>query len=210
VFRFGPSVFTYSIDGPNVTYLGQGDRHDRRFDHLEESGRLRDLATASNLASYTGLPLSPSMQDYTVHIYPSASMEDHFTTKNPGFITALTVVIFVFTSCKHFYRLQMVVLSSKNALKEHRSLPTFIRAGVFLVYDRLVERRQRKVIRTAIQSRENVFLLEEMVRERTNKLEASNAQLEEANRRVVQASEQQLKHLYVFCCYTSHDFVESS
>eukprot|EP00977_Amphora_coffeiformis_P027764 scaffold34639_cov206-Amphora_coffeaeformis.AAC.12 len=90
VFRFGPSVFTYSIDGPKATYLGEGDRHDARFDHLEESGRFLDLKTASNAASYTGLPLSKNMQDYTVHIYPSASMENHYTTKNPGYITALT------------------------------------------------------------------------------------------------------------------------
>ena len=101
VFRFGPSVFTYSIDGPTVTYLGQGDRHDRRFDHLEESMHLLDLTAASISASYTGLPLSQNMQDYTVHIYPSASMEDHFTTKNPAYITTLTVLIFAFTSCKY-------------------------------------------------------------------------------------------------------------
>ena len=72
-----------------------------------------------------------------------------------------------------------------------------VRTGVFLAYDCFVERRQRKVLHTAVQSRENVLLLEQMVKERTNKLEASNAQLEEANRRVVQASEQQLKH---FAC----------
>ena len=100
VFRFGTSVFTYSVDGPTVTYLGQGDRHDGRFDHLEVSGRLLDLTTASMSASYTGLPLSQDMRDYTVHIYPAASMEDHFTTQSPGYITALTVLIFAFTSCK--------------------------------------------------------------------------------------------------------------
>ena len=76
-----------------------------------------------------------------------------------------------------------------------------VQSFVFLAYDRFVERRQRKVLHTAIQSRENIHLLEQMVRERTNKLEASNAQLEEANRRVVQASELQLQH---FACM-SHE-----
>lgn len=91
------------------------------------------------------------------------------------------------------------------------------------MYDRFVERRQRKVLHTVVQSRENVLLLEQMVRERTSKLETSNEQLEEANRRVVQASELQLKHFacmsheircvpdrccgwYPFCglCHTDH------
>ena len=30
-------TITYRIDGPDVTYLGGGDRHDKSFDHLEQS-----------------------------------------------------------------------------------------------------------------------------------------------------------------------------
>lgn len=110
------------------------------------------------------------MANYTIHIYPSRSMQESFETSNPVNNTAIAVLIFAFTS------------------------------GVFLVYDRCVERRQRNITKTAIQSRENVLLLEKMVHERTKKLEASNAQLEQANRKVVQASEQQLQH---FACMST-------
>jgi hypothetical protein len=29
--------FTFQLDGPNVTYLGRGDRHDRAFEYLERN-----------------------------------------------------------------------------------------------------------------------------------------------------------------------------
>ena len=169
VFQFGESIFTYNIDGAAATYLGQGDQHDTRFDYLKQSARLLDLASRSK--SYTGLPLSEDMKDYVIHIYPSSEMEDHFSTSTPAVFTAITVIIFTFTSL------------------------------VFFAYDRCVERRQRKIVHSATRSRENVLLLEQMVRERTSKLEASNKELENANHKVKQASELQLQH---FACM-SHE-----
>ena len=121
--------------------------------------------------TYSGLPLSLDMQNYTIEVYPAKSMEDSFGTVNPAFVTTLIVIIFAFVS------------------------------AVFLLYDRCVEQRLRKVLHSTIQSRENILLLEHLVKERTNKLEASNAKLEQANHRVVQASELQLQH---FACM-SHE-----
>jgi hypothetical protein len=169
VFNFGPSVFTYNIDGPAATYLGQGDRHDTQFDRFRESARFLDLT--SGQTSYTGLPLSDAMKNYTIHIYPSPNLEDSFKTQNPAYFTAFTVIVFAFTS------------------------------AVFLIYDRCVEQRQRKVVHTAVRSRENVLLLDKMVKERTSSLESSNAKLEEANRKVLQSSALQLQH---FACM-SHE-----
>jgi signal transduction histidine kinase/FixJ family two-component response regulator len=98
-------------------------------------------------------------------------MENDYLTKNPAAFTVAAVLIFLFTS------------------------------GVFLLYDVCVERRQRKVMNTAINSTANVSLLEEKVKERTRKLEISNGRLEEANRRVLSASAAQLQH---FACM-SHE-----
>ena len=72
---------------------------------------------------------------------------------------------------------------------------------VFLVYDLCVERRQRKVMRTALKSSANVTLLEEKVQERTSKLQITNQRLEEANSRILLASAAQLQH---FACM-SHE-----
>ena len=96
VFRLGSSVFTYRIDGPNAIFLGQGDRHDTHFDQLATSGRLFN-SDSQRSTSYTGLPVSEYVSDYTIHIYPSADMEDQFLTSNPACMTALTVLIFAFT-----------------------------------------------------------------------------------------------------------------
>ena len=169
MFRLGESVFTYRISGPSAAYLGQGDRHDPTFDDMMRRSKFVDLASKSWF--YTGRPLSEVSEGYTISIYPSPAMSDRFSTSDPAIFTAITVLIFAFTSI------------------------------LFLIYDRCVEKRQRKVLHSAVQSRENVRLLERMVRERTRKLEKSNQDLEDANRKVVQASELQLKH---FACM-SHE-----
>jgi signal transduction histidine kinase len=109
----------------------------------------------------------------TLHLrlYPSVTLEEAHTTNNPIVFTTVVVLIFVFTS------------------------------AVFIFYDICVERRQRKVMNTAVRSTASVSLLERMVKERTCKLEETNARLAEANRRVTRASAAQLEH---FACM-SHE-----
>ena len=68
--------------------------------------------------SYTGLPLSMGGCQYALRVYPSSDMEDDYITSNPIIFTVAAVLIFVFTSV------------------------------VFLFYDMLVERRQKKVMST--------------------------------------------------------------
>jgi hypothetical protein len=68
--------------------------------------------------SYTGLPLSMGGCQYFLQVYPSSDMEDDYITSNPIIFTVVAVLIFVFTSV------------------------------VFLFYDCLVEKRQKKVMST--------------------------------------------------------------
>ena len=68
--------------------------------------------------SYTGLPLSLGGCQYFLRVYPSSDMEDDYITSNPIIFTVAAVLIFVFTSV------------------------------IFLFYDLLVERRQKKVMST--------------------------------------------------------------
>jgi signal transduction histidine kinase/CheY-like chemotaxis protein len=158
-------TFSYEVNGPNVTYLGQGDQHDPEFDELNITIGFHELAERSSSGlQYTGLPLGGEACPYTLRVYPSASREGYFMTKDPITFTMSAILIFVFTS------------------------------GVFLIYDVCVERRQRKILFAAVQSSANVSLLERMVGERTRKLEDTNMRLEEANRRVTRASAAQLEH----------------
>jgi class 3 adenylate cyclase len=71
---------------------------------------------------YSGLPLSNRGCQFMLRTYPSKTMRDGFDTSYPVTFTASAVVIFLFTSM------------------------------VFVIYDYLVERRQKKVLSSAIKS----------------------------------------------------------
>ena len=91
----------------------------------------------------SGLPLNQEGCKYSIRVYPSQQFWDDYNTTTPNVITFVVAVIFIFT-----------VL-------------------MFLVYDRLVERRQRLILRKATQTSAIVSsLFPANVRERL--MEASN------------------------------------
>ena len=84
-----------------------------------------------------GLTLNQDQCRYSIHVYPSDTFYNDYYTSTPNFITLAVGIIFVFT------------------------------VAMFFVYDRLVERRQKLVLRTATQSTAIVSsLFPEKVRER--------------------------------------------
>ena len=95
-------VYSYSISGNVVTFLGEGDQHDSKYDtyglHITHSGM---------------------MITYKLHMYPSEEFQAQYVTKRRGLYAAGAVLIFLFT------------------------------AGMFLLYDYLVEDRQQKTARMA-------------------------------------------------------------
>ncbi len=121
--------FTYEINGHEADWLGPGDLHDHK-PQLNTKGRVlsfTDVGTFSdslrtNERSYGGLPINKEYCGYTVSIYPSETMYDNFITNEPWLYSAIAVSIFAFT--------------------------TFFLMG----YDKLVRIRQKKVMKTAIQS----------------------------------------------------------
>ena len=113
-------AFTYQIDGPAVKYVGYGDLHLAKYDHLGLSSTLFELESyAVRRSDYTGILVDEEFCPFTVHLYPSKDKEDEYMTSGPVFLSILCATIFLFTSC------------------------------VFLAYDFLVERRQSKVMNTA-------------------------------------------------------------
>jgi Adenylate and Guanylate cyclase catalytic domain len=115
--------FTYEISGTHVQYVGIGDRHDTKYDHLVERSVLTQRSFLKSAESaYSGAPLDSETCPITLLLYPSQKMEDAFTTRNPTIFTAGTVGIFLFTSL------------------------------VFIFYDYFVERRQTVVLGTATRS----------------------------------------------------------
>jgi hypothetical protein len=115
--------FTYQLMGPEVIYLGRGDQHDAKYDEYEKYSTFLDLKEYSLYdRSYTGFDLSSEFCPYWIKAYPSDTMKDEYTSRDPILFTGLAILIFLFTSV------------------------------VFLLYDYLNERRQKRVMMTAVQS----------------------------------------------------------
>jgi hypothetical protein len=145
--------FSFQVTGPDVTYLGRGDLHDTEFDSMEVNVRepvrsficmlgcvvaatrlstkrfafrmfqawLLDLGSFSlERESYTGLPVVNDTCPYYLRLYPSKTMLNDYRSSDPILFTVCAALIFAFTS------------------------------AVFLVYDRLVEKRQKTVMTTAV------------------------------------------------------------
>jgi hypothetical protein len=117
--------FTYEIRGRDVGYLGVGDLHERTYDNMQESAKIHELGQYSNRqshTSYSGAILGNEFCPMTLYLYPSNTMKSRFTTINPILFTVGTIVIFAFTSL------------------------------VLYFYDSKVEDRQRRVLKTAVDS----------------------------------------------------------
>jgi class 3 adenylate cyclase len=116
---------TYRIDGSTVTYVGIGDLHETKYDRMEIMTKVADSVAAKGgveTRSYTAVDLNSDYLDYTIHVYPSTHMEDKFVTNEPIYYAVVVATIFLFTTV------------------------------VFLLYNCLVERRQRLVLDKAVKS----------------------------------------------------------
>ena len=86
--------FTYRLDGPHATYVGEGDLHDRRYDDLEfytEFASFVDFSDADNDAI-------DAHCEYSLHIFPSLELEEAYHSKKPFLFTVAVVLVFFFTS----------------------------------------------------------------------------------------------------------------
>ncbi len=112
-------TFSYRIDGPDVIFLGYLDAHDRKYNVYEVVSTLINLLRHSRGNQvYTGLLLADEICPYNVRLYPSETFEDHYVDSDPIMYMSMTIAIFVFTTL------------------------------VFLCYDFLMERRQKKLLST--------------------------------------------------------------
>ena len=117
--------FTYQLDGPDVTYLGEGDLHDESFDHMQVSADVsKFLSTYASVETegFTAVPLTGEGVQYSLRVYPSQDMKDDFVTNEPVIFSLVIAMVFVFTS------------------------------ATFFIYNILVERRQKIVLDRAVKS----------------------------------------------------------
>eukprot|EP00977_Amphora_coffeiformis_P025101 scaffold18239_cov137-Amphora_coffeaeformis.AAC.1 len=112
---------TYEINGKNVRYVDQQDRHDPAYDSFVHSIEMTEDFNSNISPTYFGVPLSSTAGcQYTLRVYPSKTLEERFVTSAPLVYTVCVLAIFLFS------------------------------AIVFIVYDVVVEVRQRHVMRKAL------------------------------------------------------------
>lgn len=123
---------SYTINGKDVIYEGEGDLHDPKYDHMKRTFSLEALehneTDADALEAEGGLSekvnylTSSNGCPYSIHVYPSQAFEDSHTSATPILMTIAVAGVFVFT------------------------------AFMFICFDRLVERRQQILLNKATQS----------------------------------------------------------
>jgi Adenylate and Guanylate cyclase catalytic domain len=122
--------FTYQINGPDVIYLGVFDKHNNDYDDLVLSANITNLANYGfHESDYSGAPLDKDFCPYTIRLYPSDDMKAALTTNNALVFMIVTLLSFA------------------------------VLAVIFATYDFKVERRQKKVLSSAVRSSEIVSSL---------------------------------------------------
>jgi hypothetical protein len=116
---------TYQVDGGTATLLGAGDLHSEKYDDMVVSRGISEYLSeraGPTVWSYTSLPLDTNYTAYSMHVYPSDTMYNQYSTNEPWIFALVIAAVFFFTSF------------------------------VFILYDFIVERRQKKVMDTAVKS----------------------------------------------------------
>jgi class 3 adenylate cyclase len=93
-------TFTYQIDD-KVTYLGIGDQHDSKYDHLVQTGDVASYIAkkaSPESTSFTSVALNTDYTNYKVHLYPSSITKAQHVNHDPLKVAMLIVSVFVFTS----------------------------------------------------------------------------------------------------------------
>lgn len=84
--------YSYSVSGNDVTFLGEGDRHDPKYDKYKEEVQATLGRTEEELGNVDYLIT------YTLVMYPSQAFEDAYVTNKAAIYTAGVVLIFLCTS----------------------------------------------------------------------------------------------------------------
>jgi class 3 adenylate cyclase len=127
------STYRVQNKGFEMTWLGRGDLHDVRYDHMVHRTSYEDF---SNLALNSGSatkssdnPLQGTSCEYRFSVFPTSQLEDQYITNAPWINSLSVIAAFIFTSV------------------------------LFLLYDYIVRRRQVKIMKSAMQTNDIVASL---------------------------------------------------
>ncbi|CAB9509224.1 Receptor-type guanylate cyclase gcy [Seminavis robusta] len=120
-------TYTYRVDGSDSFWLGRGDLHDSKYDYLEASTNINvlaggDAAGTTDFIDDTESDFAYYDCYYNIRVYPSQAFEDSHRSSSPWVFALIIAALFFFTTT------------------------------VFVTYAYMVERRQQKVLESAVQS----------------------------------------------------------
>jgi len=145
----GGQSITYKVDGSLATFLGQGDKHDTKYDHLKNtadiSDRVSNLASVETL-SYTRADLCVECISYEIDIYPSKITESKFSSNYPLIYAVIVGTIFIGTSTV-FLLFDMFVRKRHQIVMDRTMRTTALVSSLFpeAVRDQLLSREDHIV-----------------------------------------------------------------
>lgn len=114
-------VFSYRIDD-TVTYMGVGDHHHTKYDHLvkesEISTRMMTIAAAET-KSFTSVKLNSAYCSYKLRVYPSQDTEADYLNRRPVYLALVIMSVFLIT-CAAFV-LYTIAVNRRNRVVMHRA-----------------------------------------------------------------------------------------
>lgn len=113
-------AYTYELFGSDAAYIGDEDYHDAIFDDMEVKANISSFTDSADTEFSRGNGDLDGTCSYRLRIYPTERVKFKYITWAPILYALGITLIFVFTST------------------------------VFLAYDVLIRRRQRKVIQAAL------------------------------------------------------------
>jgi hypothetical protein len=128
-------VFTYTVSGQNVAYVGPEDLHDRRYSHMDLSADFDALEELNGTDTCR----------YSLYVYPTQEFHETYTTDEPFRYTTTAVLIFVLTSTI-FIVYDCLVRRKDNKVMDTAVNSTAIVTSLFpaQVRDRLIEDAVRR------------------------------------------------------------------
>ena len=116
--------FTYEINGDTAVFLGNEDLHDRSFDYMVQTFEFASLGNSKTFSySEKSVKLNQEHCPYTLYVYPSMDLQNEYITSQPVIYSVSMGLVVLFISCTS------------------------------LLYDIYVQRRMRRVLKKAKESR---------------------------------------------------------
>jgi hypothetical protein len=111
-------IFTYELQGDRAYFLGDGDLHDTRYNHVTKSSAFQAEAQLDDVDGFSC--------EYTMHLYPTAQWSQDYFTNKPYVYAVAVISCFLVTTL------------------------------VFVIYDCVVQKRNRTVMESATKTNQIV------------------------------------------------------